>query len=232
MPQAVILSGAGRYADPWHPFSQTSPLLAELAQASGWQPVITTEIDQRLADGLADFDLIIVNAGDPWSNLGQTEDHPADPALIEAGRASLAAAFARGIDVLGVHTAAASLLDYPQFRQALGGAWVPGRSWHPAMSHLEVRPLHDQIVEGLCDFRVFDERYTDLEVDEAVEPLMEVQSGPGEDDVVVAWAHHYGGSRVVYDALGHDTRSYDSCGHKSFLKRVLSWLLPQDTFTD
>ncbi len=232
MPKAVILSGAGRYADPWHPFSKTSALLAGLAQASGWQTVITTDTDQRLADGLDDFDLVSVNTGDPWRHLDDTATNQPDPALISLAQANLAAAFDRGIDVLGMHTAASSLLDYPQFRQALGGEWVLGRSWHPAMSTFEVRPLHDDIAEGLCDFKVFDERYTDLAMDDDIEPLMEAQSSEDEDDVIIAWAHQYGESRVVYDALGHDTRSYDSCGHKSFLKRVLSWLLPQGTFTD
>ena len=34
--RAIILSGAGRYADPWHPYAETSARLAELAATAGY----------------------------------------------------------------------------------------------------------------------------------------------------------------------------------------------------
>ena len=43
---------------------------------------------------------------------------------------------------------------------------------------------------------------------------------PGEPS-----AHHHPGGRVVYDALGHDPRSYDSTGHMRFDQRSIAWLL-------
>lgn len=226
MPSALILSGAGRYADPWHQFAQTSPLLQALAQDSGWHTVITEDIDAALADGLDGVDLIIVNAGDPWGDTTQK----CDPDLIQAGADNLAIAFDRGISLLGIHCAASSLRDYPQYRQALGGEWVPGRSWHPLFGDFHVRPLHDSIVEGLSDFTLSDERYTDLLIDPDVEPLATTSDENGE--YVLAWAHTYGSARVIYDALGHDARSYESCGHKSFLRRAMCWLLPQPEFED
>jgi type 1 glutamine amidotransferase len=233
MPTALILSGSGRYADPWHHFADTSARLADLATHLGWQVQVAPEVDAALADGLDQTDLLIVNTGDSWRQADEAEAHqptPGDPELIERARANLAAAFQRGIAVLGLHSAASSLRDYPQFRRALAGEWVPGTSWHPPVGQLQVRPLHDQIVEGLCDFTVTDERYTDLVIDKAAEPLADANGD--ERRQVVAWAHQYGASRVIYDALGHDTRSYDSRGHKSFLRRALSWLAPRPAYTD
>ena len=222
MPTAIILSGAGRYADPWHPYPDTSALLGGLARDSGWDVSICEDIDDRLADGLDGIDLLIVNAGDPRGR--EAQDHT----LIEKGRESLTAGFDRGICVLGIHAAASSLGDYPQFRKALGGAWVPDHSWHPPLGEQHVRPLDDPIVEGLGDFTVLDERYTDLVTDDDIEPLADTRDDNGEH--ILAWSHQYGQSRVVYDALGHDTRSYDSEGHKDFLRRVLCWLLPHQSF--
>jgi hypothetical protein len=41
------------------------------------------------------------------------------------------------------------------------------------------------------------------------------------------WARTIGDSRVVYDALGHDVRSYESPEHVELLGRVVSWLRHQ-----
>jgi len=231
MPEAVILSGAGRYADPWHRFADTSARLAALAHDSGWTATITEDIDAALAD-LSGIGLVIVNAGDPWNQppddvvaTGDGSGWQLEPSpVVMAGRAGLGAALGRGISVLGMHTAAASLRDYPQFREALGGQWVTGRSRHPRLDRLHVRPLHEDIVEGLGDFHVDDEPCSDLVMDKDAEPLAGTHGT--ERDMTLAWARQYGRSRVVYDALGHDTRSYDSPGHRSFLRRCLTWLLP------
>ena len=38
-------------------------------------------------------------------------------------------------------------------------------------------------------------------------------------------ARESGPARVVYDGLGHDTRSYGSAGHVELLRRAVEWLL-------
>ena len=95
--------------------------------------------------------------------------------------------------MLAVHAAACLFVDRPDWEETLGGRWVPETSRHPelgvAQVHLEPHP----ITEGVAEFEVLDERYTDL--------------------------------RVVYDALGHDPRSYDSVGRCELLRREVVWLL-------
>jgi uncharacterized protein len=39
------------------------------------------------------------------------------------------------------------------------------------------------------------------------------------------WARESRLARVVYDGLGHDTRSYQSPGHVELLQRAVGWLL-------
>jgi len=221
MPEAVILSGAGPYSDPAHPFAETSQCLARLAAKNGWAAVVTEDIDAVMAEGLDGVDLIIVNAG-----AGEAGAGPHTPP--EASTAGFGRALDRGISLLAMHCAIRSLPGYPRYHEALGGEWVPGRSWHAPVGELLVRPLHDAIVEGLCDFHVTDERLGGLRTSRGIEAL----AATAADDQVVAWAHRLGPARVVYSGLGHDARSYESAGHKSFLGRALCWLQPLDVFGD
>ena len=39
------------------------------------------------------------------------------------------------------------------------------------------------------------------------------------------WAYRGPASRVVYDALGHDVRSYDSEQHRTLVPKAVGWLL-------
>ena len=39
------------------------------------------------------------------------------------------------------------------------------------------------------------------------------------------WTHDHGGTRVVYDALGHDERSYRSAPRRTLVSRAALWLL-------
>jgi hypothetical protein len=72
-PQALLLSGTGRYADPWHPFAETSAALAGLLREQGFGVEMADDVDAALArlaapDGPADADLpdlLVVNVGLP-----------------------------------------------------------------------------------------------------------------------------------------------------------------------
>lgn len=226
MPTALILTGCGRYADPWHPYEETSQLLSSVCADAGWAVELTQQIDHRLAEGLEDIDLLVVNAGDPTraSSAAMAEPLPGPPpAVLQAASRSLEQALTEGMGLLAVHSAAASLRDYPSFREHLGGAWEPGTSWHPPQCELTVEPGPDHpISAGLGAFTVFDERYSDLVVDGPVDPVAVVHDG--EQSHVVLWARVVGSCRVVYDSLGHDARSYASTGHRDLLGRALHWL--------
>jgi type 1 glutamine amidotransferase len=39
------------------------------------------------------------------------------------------------------------------------------------------------------------------------------------------WSHRYGGAKVVYDALGHDQRSFAAPEHRRVVERSAQWLL-------
>lgn len=216
-PRAVIATGTGRYGDPWHPFSETSARIAALLRDDGWDVTVDDDVDHALAH-LDGFDLLVVNAGDPWRN-GDTElGHHADP----AADAGLANAIARGIGIIAVHAALSTLRDRPAWRRAIGGEWEPGRSWHPpiADAHVRIVDAGHPITDRMPGIDVFDERYSDLAVDDGARVLAEHEVDGTAHPAV--WIRE-DPTRAVVSSLGHDARAYDSPEHVRLLQRAARW---------
>jgi type 1 glutamine amidotransferase len=213
--RAVVASGAGRYADPWHPFDATSALIGDVLRADGWHVDIIADPDAALSQ-LEGADLLVVNAGDPWT--GENAARGADP----AARAGLDAALDRGIGVLAVHSALSSLRDYPRWRATVGGSWEDDVSWHPPIGTFDVRIVDapHPLTAGIDDFALFDERYGGLILDDGLTVL----SGHHLDDVThpLLWVRE-SPVRTVVSALGHDERSYGSPEHRELLRRAARW---------
>lgn len=217
-PRAVIASGAGRYADPWHPYAATSTRLADILRGDGWHVEVIDDPDCALAS-LEGAQLLVVNAGDPWR--GDNTTRGIDPAA-ESG---LDAALDRGIGVIATHSALSSLRDYPSWRAAIGGEWEEGRSWHPEIGDATVRVVDPERSLVGEDFTIFDERYTDLVVDSGVSVLA-VHDLDGVAHPVVWTNETRPGTRIVrsvVSALGHDARAYDSAGLRALLARAARW---------
>ena len=216
-PVALIASGSGRYADPWHPFSETSEAIAALLEADDWQVQVAPEPDSALTM-LEGVDLLVVNAGDPWrSDAAAVGGNPAS----EMG---LREALARGIGLLGLHCAVSTYRDYPQWREAIGGEWVPGHSWHP--------PIGDSLVKSADPgsaaprlvpdaILVFDELYTNLVIDEGVQVHATHEIASTTHPVI--WSKQTGPVRAVVSTLGHDSHAYESATYREVLLRASRW---------
>ncbi|MDQ1575582.1 MAG: uncharacterized protein QOH55_732 [Microbacteriaceae bacterium] len=212
---ALILSGAGRFADPWHPFADTSAALADILRGEGFQVEIDERIDERMPD-LRGVDLLVVNLGEPDT---------LEPARDEPDRAGLLAYLASGSPILIMHVSSTSLPGVPEWESIIGGIWVRGTTMHPdqGLSEIRVYPERHEIVAPLGDFTVFDERYSYLRTAPELVPLATHEHDGIEHPLL--WARTYGASRVVYDALGHDTRSYESAEHRAIIARAARWLV-------
>ncbi|WP_172979955.1 ThuA domain-containing protein [Agromyces agglutinans] len=223
--RAVILSGSGCTADPWHPYPETSAELAGIARAAGFDVEIVLDPLRGLADLADGVRVVIVNAGDPEGPLPEGAPDPGEPAAELVARAADAfdAALERGVGILAVHSAASTLRELPAYGEALGGRWIAGHSWHPEFGEAHVHVVgNHRIADGLEDFRVLDERYTDLPLTGVIEPIAEHEEGGIRHPLV--WARELGRSRLVYSGLGHDARSYDSAANRDLLHRALRWL--------
>ncbi|WP_430645262.1 ThuA domain-containing protein [Agromyces sp. GXS1127] len=232
--RALILSGAGRYADPWHPYPETSARLAGLVAASGYEAEVREDVDAALVALGEDIGLLVVNAGDPERPRADGETRAERTgAAPDVDPTALDAALDRGIGILVMHSGAASLRDYPAFDRAIGGRWERDVSWHPPFGEAQVHLVGNHPVrDGLDDFTVEDERYSGLVLHDVIEPIAEHE----EDGIrhPLAWAREVGRSRLVFDALGHDARSYDSAGHRALIANALEWLshVPAPTRAD
>lgn len=217
MTSALIISGGRDYTDPWHPYAETSQRIAGILEAED----CTTLVTDRVADAaFHDADLLVINA---WNH-----DRASDG---DAGlRAGIAAHLGAGKPLLVVHCSAMLFSAPPEsawddWEEIVGALWVRGTSMHPEFGEAQVRVETDRhpIVAGVQDFTVLDERYSFLRVAPEVEPLAWHELDGGRHPLL--WAHTYRDARVVYDALGHDTRSYDSPERRELLARSAAWLL-------
>jgi hypothetical protein len=230
--RAVILSGSGRYSDRWHRFDETSAALAGIVAGAGFHVDVNDDVLGGLA-ALDGIDLLVVNAGDPdMPNADDAIDAAAPEAAgLTAATDGFDAALERGIGILAMHSATATLREVPAFGRAIGARWLEGESWHPPIGESAVHLVRSHPIAGdLDDFTVFDERYAGLRLDGVIEPIAEHEEADMRHPLI--WARELGHSRLVYDALGHDVRSYESAPHRELLTRALDWLsrVPAPTY--
>ena len=216
MAEVLIISGAGDYGDPWHRFGETSQRVAGIIGELGHHVAISDAVEQDLADP-GESNLVVVNIGKPREARPQSG--------IDAAERGLDRYLRRGGALLGLHVSATSMTTMPRWSEMLGGHWVPGRTMHPeqGLFTVLVQPGAHPIVGGMANFTVFDERYSYLHTNPDITVMCE-HSTDGRLHPTV-WARESGLARVVYDGLGHDTRSYESAGHVDLLRRTVGWLL-------
>ena len=217
MADVLVISGGGAYVDQWHDFPTTSARVATVIEALGHSVRLTDDVEPTLTSPGA-ARLLVVNVGEPAA--------PRPIEVVAAARAGLDSYLAAGGAVLGMHSSVIAMSAVPGWRGVLGGAWVRGRSMHPPQSEARVEQAagsQHPIVESLSDFAVFDERYSYLEVDPGNTVLFEHEHDGRRHPLV--WSRTNGPGRIVYDALGHDGRSFDSPGHRDLLRESVSWLL-------
>ncbi|MGX1159235.1 hypothetical protein FBY31_2396 [Arthrobacter sp. SLBN-100] len=229
--RAMLLSGVGRYADPWHPFAETSAALAGLLRETGYDVDVPADVDAALetlalGEDSALPDLLVVNVGLPRDELPS-------PGTPDA-RAGLSRWLDSARPMLVSHVSSTSFLDLPAWETGVGGRWVRGQSMHPEYGPAAIHIVPDSgpLVAGIPDFKLLDERYSWLRT----APGIKVHATHTHDGVEhpVMWSFERSAERVkpgrgpagrtFYDALGHDAASYESAEHRELLHRALAWL--------
>jgi type 1 glutamine amidotransferase len=212
--EAVVLSGGGDFADPWHPFAETSATLAMALRGRGYEVTISTEVETSLA-ALSSGELpalLVVNIG--WYG-----HEPFSAPAIDG----LVAALQRGLPTLLVHSTLTAFPDWSTWREIAGGGWTYGTTYHPdyAPGTAFARPDHP-LASGLDRLSITDERYTSMWVEDNSSVFFEHVEGGQRHPL--GWTRRYGSSPIVVDALGHDADSYRAPGRVALLQRELDWL--------
>jgi len=207
MTRTLVFSGGGDYVDPWHPFAETSALIAQLLEPEASEVLVVDRV-AALERELPSADLLIVNAG------GGPEPHPLDARLARAMESL------RG-GLLVLHVAATLLPEVPEWEHRLGGRWVRGQTMHPARGALRLRASADPLVADLDPLDTVDEAYSWLRVDERARVLCRHEYENLSHPVV--WTVEAGGRRCAYSALGHDVQAYDAPAVRELLRRLARW---------
>jgi Uncharacterized protein conserved in bacteria len=166
----------------------------------------------------------VLNIGAP-APVSASNQSPAERRIDAASRQGVIAHLAAGKPLLAVHSTLTSLGFVPEWESILGGVWVRGTTMHPPFGSAEigVASCGHRITEGIDDFTILDEKYTHLRLADDIEFLAwHTEDGKRHP---VLWSKRYGSAKVVVDALGHDSRSYDSPAHRQLLARSARWLV-------
>jgi hypothetical protein len=214
MSRALVLAGGmPPYVDPWHPFGPTSQALAKLAADIGFEVEIATDVVSRLAD-LAGVDLLIANVPAPEPEL--------DPGALACARAGLDEFLARPGGVLALHVSVTNLIGLDHWSDLIGARWVAGQTMHPPRGDWPVTSSGNSAIRnGIESFTLNDELYSHMQFAGEHETVVS-HSLEGSDHPLV-WLREVGPTRVVADALGHGSESYDSPEHTTILRRAMLW---------
>ena len=212
MPAALLLTGVGRYADPWHPFASTSAVLADAASARGFDVTIADDVDAAVAalERGALPDLLLADLGKPVDGMPS----PASPAGLERVLSA--------VPVLALHASANTFPDSEAWEAAIAGRWIDDVSWHPERGATRVSATAAGRALGLVDFDTVDERYHRLRAGTARTVLLEVASEHGGTEPV-AWLVE-GHPRRAYCALGHDAEAYLAAPVPALLETLIDSL--------
>ena len=143
--------------------------------------------------------------------------------ITDAQKNGLLNFVASGKGFVGIHSAADSFRDCPEYRAMIGGWFVT----HPHYRQYQVSVVDPEhpITKGLEEFFVTDEQYI-LDYDPRVKVLCSAlwkgQAMP------VAWTKSWGKGRVFYLALGHDPQACRDDNFRLLLERGTLWAATQD----
>lgn len=140
----------------------------------------------------------------------------------------------QGKGLVALHHSLASYQTWDEYRHIIGGRWhtqkwmqngkeQPASTFqHDVQFKVHIVDNKHPVTKGLQDFDIRDETYGNFEVLPKVKPLLttdEPTSGR-----VIAWAHTYGKSRVVYIQLGHDHYAYENPHYRRLVLQAIRWV--------
>ncbi|MCL9814293.1 ThuA domain-containing protein [Natranaeroarchaeum aerophilus] len=213
----VLLVGETRF--PFHSLDEMGP---HIEDALGETTVITSTTDRSALTDLSAYDIVV--------------DYLTDSALTDEQRAGLFSFIESGGGYLGLHCAAdlTSQPDgdgsvtpreepLPELRAFLGGHFLG----HPEQAEfgVEIVEREHPIIDGVSDFRVFDEPYK-LAHDEDVEVLAWMDHEE-LDRYPVVWTKTHGAGRICYASLGHTPEALEQPSYRRLLRNAVGWLAEQ-----
>ena len=218
MKRAIILSGG-----PAHDYATTSAMLAEVLGEGAISATIHEDLAVLGQPAAKRADLIVANCA-RWT-CDQTPDWRAEWhfELPEEAREGLLGFLLDGGPLLALHAAPICFDDWPEWPRILGATWRWGCSGHAPLQEFTVRmaPVPHPITDGLSDFPIVDELYTNLDPTDTIEPLATAEW----EDVrhPLLWVRRFRDARVCYNALGHGLEAFANPTFRTLILRGAQW---------
>ena len=183
-----------------------------LGQTNDWEIRTTHRLDKVTPEALDKLDLLI------FLTTGHLDfDDEQKEAIL---------AFVRnGKGFLGIHSAADTCYDWPEYGEMLGG-WFKGHPWHQEVGiivedgdHPATRMLGDRfaVTDEIYTFKNWDRAKTHVLMRIDNETVDLAKGNRDDHDYAMGWCHTYGKGRVMFTALGHPM----GCGAKTGFWRTL-----------
>ncbi len=207
-----------------HDYAGTSHILSEILARVGIESEVREDFDVFEDGSLLKFDMLTLNCV-RWT-CDQTPDWRDEWhfELSTMARKGLLDFLAQGKGLLALHAATICFDDWPEYQKILGAWWDWGYSGHaPLREHaMHVRTDDHPIVEGIGDFAIMDELYTNPRITDSVDPLIEAEwEGKAHP---ILWLREYGNARVCYNALGHGAEAFENLAFQILIQRCALWV--------
>ncbi|MDX2430577.1 MAG: ThuA domain-containing protein [Bacteroides sp.] len=157
------------------------------------------------------------------------------PNLPEADSSVFQKLTAEGKSLLFLHHALCSFQQWEGYKELLGGKYVmaaPGLDSNLVSDYkhdidMEVEVLDNQhpVTQGLEDFTIHDEGYSNISLTQDITPLL--RTNHPDCSPLVGWTKESGRSSIVYLMLGHDRQAYENPAFKQLLEQSIRWLADQ-----
>jgi len=193
--------------------------IKKIGKESGVYEALTTHRCDRIsAENLKNFDVVV------FATTGELPfDDAQKQALLDFVRG--------GKGFFGIHNAADTCYEWPQYGEMLGG-WFAGHPWNQEVT-VKVEDPNHPATEMLGDsFKVVEEVYTFKNWDRNKTHVLmsldnssvDISKGNRPDnDYAMGWCHSYGDGRVIYSALGHWDDLWDEPWFRAHILGCIKW---------
>ena len=142
--------------------------------------------------------------------------------------------FEKGTGMVFLHHSLASHPEWPEYTQLIGGKYnlpdhTPDTSmWsdfkHDIVLSVSVVDHNHPVTEGVDDYEILDEGYSNITVLPGVHYLLET-SHP-DCDRHIGWTHQVKNSKVVYLMGGHDKHAYENPSFRKLVYNAIQYTRP------
>jgi type 1 glutamine amidotransferase len=142
----------------------------------------------------------------------------------------------KGASMIFLHHALVSYQNWPEFIKIVGGQYhtqpvvVNGDTLKANYEHdvtipVKVEDKKHPVTQGIRDFEVVDEVYSDVEILPQVKPLLSTTYPKSMR--YLAWVNHYGNSDVLCIQLGHGPSGYTNPNFRRLIRQAIEWSAKQ-----